>query len=246
MNNRLYTWLLAFLATVSISSCIKDRCVEGSNRTATEYRDIAGFDGISSDSDFDIFIEQNDSNFYEVSVEADDNLISYIYTEVRGSTLDISSKDRCLKTEKPIKIRVKTPVVTYLNLSGSGYMACDNINSMYPVSVVLSGSGDISMYGLNVTSIDVSVPGSGQVELVGSANVGKFKIGGSGVIEACKLDLNRCDIEIPGSGEANVYPYDLLDVYISGSGKVYYGHVPSSMYQEIPGSGDVIYDPRCR
>lgn len=236
--------VLFFCSVFIVSSCVKDRCVEGNNRIVHEYRSVSGFDGITSDGDYEIYIEQNDSDYYEVMIEADANITPYVYTTMRNYTLEISTRNKCLQTVDPIKVYIKTPHVSYLSLSGSGFMACDNVISTN-VTVVLSGSGEISMFNLNADRIDVSVPGSGRVELKGLANSGYFTIAGSGIIDACGFDQNKCEVTIPGSGEANVYVHDLLDVLIPGSGSVYYGIQPNSLVKDIPGSGYVSYDPKC-
>jgi hypothetical protein len=120
------------------------------------------------------------------------------------------------------------------------------------MDIILSGSGKISMFNLDTETLTAKLSGSGLIELQGIATTAKISIPGSGRIKGYsvrtpstssgKLEINDCEVTISGSGEAFVYVWDYLDVYIPGSGTVYYRGSPKDRFYDIPGSGRVIND----
>jgi Putative auto-transporter adhesin, head GIN domain len=225
-------------AIVIFSSCYDFhlRCIRGNGNLIEEIRNNDNFSSIISTGSFDIFISHD--TVFEVLVEAEENLLQYIETEVVGSKLYIEERDnRCLRTTYPIVVRIKVPEVTSIDLTGSGDIVCDSINTeIFDIDLV--GSGDIRA---NVWAdfIEVDLTGSGEINLTGEADQTDFSIPGSGNIRTLDLLQNECYASIPGSGNIYVNVSEFLEVRISGSGNVYYLGNPVIDYQ-ISGSGDII------
>jgi hypothetical protein len=96
-------------------------CIEGNGRIETEYRRISDFDGISSAGSFDIYITQGDT--FEVKIEADENLLSFIETEKRDGILNIKTKDhRCLNSSGPIEVFVTMSEIHEIKLIPMNYI----------------------------------------------------------------------------------------------------------------------------
>src|SRR5690606_5858723 len=88
---------------------------KGSGNIGSEIRDIAGFSKIDASGVFQVeVVAQKD---FAVEVEADDNLLQYIRTEVRGDTLEISMEKR-VKTSNPLKIKISAPNIDGIEASG--------------------------------------------------------------------------------------------------------------------------------
>src|SRR5690606_25260671 len=87
-------FFLALLTALLAASCVKYEIgsnfkpISGSKNVITEKREVMGnFDKIQVSSTLEVELEQ--APHYEISVQADDNLLEYIVTEVSGSTLNI-------------------------------------------------------------------------------------------------------------------------------------------------------------
>src|SRR5262245_4331730 len=76
---------------------------KGSGKIATEQRDLKGFKGVDVGGAF--LVEITAQKDYSVEVEADDNLLPLIKTEVDDGVLEIESEGRLKPTEQ-IRIRI--------------------------------------------------------------------------------------------------------------------------------------------
>ena len=99
---------LAVLSVILLNSCENFNCIQGNHRFASEERPTGYFDGIELDGYFDVYV--NYDTVASVTVEGDENLLTYITTYTRGNTLEIGTNSRrCLESGNPIVITVNTP-----------------------------------------------------------------------------------------------------------------------------------------
>jgi len=248
------TLLMALAAALFFAGCGKPwQRIEGNHNVVTETRSVPSFVRVNNSGIFEVYITQTD--YYEVVMEAESNLLPFIRTRVSGNTLYVETKDN-LKPNYPIKVFVYTPVVEDVKLSGSGLVYADSLSvgnldvdlsgsgtidleaTGNEVNCTISGSGSIYMYA-DASHVEGKISGSGQLDLVGYANRSDLKISGSGSIHSYEMPVNECYVTISGSGSIYVNVYDYLDVNISGSGNVYYLGNPS-IYSKISGSGSII------
>ncbi len=231
---------VAFLAALTLMAYACEStwpCLRGNGVPGEETRTIEGFTGVVSEGEFDVFIIP-DSDF-GVTLEADENIIQYIRTRVSGNTLIVDQGTRkCLRSENPIRITVQMPRVEYLNLTGSGMITGDNIESD-ELRVELTGSGLVDLRGLNVGLLDALITGSGEMIFWGNATDADLDITGSGMIKAFQLESVNCIANISGSGSMQVKVEKLLTAYISGSGNIFYQGNPS-VSANITGTGAVL------
>lgn len=234
--------LITLLILLTLSSCEDGMwgCLHGNGILIEEERGMNTFSGIISEGDFDVTIVIDSVS--KVVIEADENLVKYISTYVRNEDLviDISSR-RCLRNRggNPVAIRVHTPFIEYLSLSGSGVIYCQDLIYVDYIRIELIGSGVIDLRDVDAISLDAVLAGSGEIELWGICNEGDMSIPGSGVIKAFHMEQDYCDANISGSGDMYVFVYDMLNVNISGSGNVFYKGNPD-LSTRISGSGSVI------
>lgn len=239
-----------------ISGCYNNRCIRGNDIVVTEYRNVGYFNSISSEGSFDVYIVQD--TIEEVIIEAESNLMPYISTQVKGSTLILSERSNtCINNHFPIKVTVKCRDINELALTGSGiiYGNTDIITSSLRIDLTGSGNIDLNVEAANIEAyipgsgvislgvmsnqVEVRISGSGALNLWGEAERSDLWISGSGSINAYGLNVNTCYASISGSGSMYVYVNDLLDASISGSGSVYYKGHPN-VTANITGSGSVI------
>ena len=71
-----------------LSAC---NAVRGSGDVVTETRAVSGFDQVSLSGQGELIVTQGDQESLEI--EAEDNIIAVIETEVRGNTLYIGIKE---------------------------------------------------------------------------------------------------------------------------------------------------------
>jgi len=219
----------------------------------TETRTVVSFNRVVNEGSFNIYIQQD--SIYEVTVEAESNLIPYIRTRINGNSLVIDTREN-LHNHFPINIYVKTPFINGAYQDGSGHIDLDSLDTdNMEVSISgsgsikgqtktnylktsISGSGSIDLYA-EASSTDTKISGSGDIMLTGNSFSGTYTISGSGNIRASNFLQNEVISKISGSGNMYLNASDKLDVTISGSGSVYYIGDPQ-LFISISGSGKVI------
>ena len=209
---------VVLLVAAALASCGDDDIVriEGSGNVVTEERSVEGFDSIALLGSGDVIVELGGEE--RLTVEADDNLLQYLVSEVRGDRLE-------LKTESNTSLGPSS-TITY------------RIIASELEEIQVRGSGDVSASGIDTRRFEVSVNGSGSVRLSGTADKVDFNIPGSGRIDGTDLSAADGDVRINGSGNITVNATDRLDIAINGSGNVGYLGDPE-VDQSINGSGDI-------
>lgn len=103
----------------------------------------------------------------------------------------------------------------------------------------INGSQDVSLRGLDLPRLSVSVSGSGEVDAAGRARAVDVDVSGSGEVDMTALEVTDADVSISGSGDVQVGPTGAATVAISGSGDVGLTRRPASVQTRVSGSGDV-------
>lgn len=249
------TMFMVLAASLYLAGCTKSwHRIEGNRNVIVETRAVPSFQKVYNTGIFDVHIIQSD--YYEVVMEAESNLLPFIRTRVSGNNLYVETKDN-LKPNYPIKVFVYTPTVEEVKLSGSGLIYSDSL-FVDQFGVILSGSGRIDMvvFGSEVYTeisgsgsawmyvetdlLEARIIGSGDMQFSGYADRADYVLSGSGSIRSYDLPVNECYTKTSGSGDMYVNVSNYLDVNISGSGNVYYIGTPM-LNVKISGSGKVIH-----
>ena len=219
--SRMRRWALPFIAVgvvavVGACSTTSGSGVTGSGTPRTESRDVSGFSTIELTGSGNVIIEQNGTE--SLSIEAEDNLLSSLTSDVSSGTLRLGTKEGVdVDPTLPITYRV-----TVTDLAG----------------LQLSGSGSLTAVGITTPAISTDISGSGDVTVDGTADNQTVTISGSGDYSARDLLSKNSSAEISGSGNVTLNTLDVLNVKISGSGNATYAGNPQ-VSQHISGSGEL-------
>lgn len=226
---------LLFVFVLAVISCVDDILLEGNGDRRSEFRSASGFDQVASTGDFRVVIKPGED--YSVEVIAESNLLSYVETEVSGTTLKIHTRGlHSLVETNPVEINITTPVLEAVSLSGSGLIKTGRfLNDDFKVA--LSGSGDIETE-VKADHVKANVSGSGTILLSGETHDSEMVVSGSGKIKAYDLPHRNCDVIISGSGSMYVNVSESLTARIAGSGMVYQTGDPE-IHSSIYGSGKI-------
>jgi carbon monoxide dehydrogenase subunit G len=221
------------IMVVMASGCVGT----GSGNVVKENRDLSGFKEISLNGDINLILKQGDVE--SVEVEAEDNIISDIKTQVTGNKLMISHEgaSSMIRPTKPINVYVTVKDINSIEISGSGKVEGSNINTNN-LDLSISGSGTSAIENLTANNLKASISGSGKIELTGKTSSQNINIEGSGEYKTKNLQSEKTVITIDGSGSAEVNTSQNLEINITGSGKVSYSGNPT-IKQNINGQGDV-------
>jgi len=173
--------------------------VNGSGKAATDTRSVSGFSSVEMSGSGELKIEQTGTE--SLAISADDNILEYVTSNVRGGQLILGMKNGSFSTSTPVVYKL-----TVKNLNG----------------IALSGSGSISGKALATDSMKIESSGSGEITTAGITDHMEVVISGSGNVHAEGFKSKDARVEIDGSGSATVAASERLDVNINGSGNVEY------------------------
>ncbi len=257
MKKQMSLMIVIFTALVLLSGC-GFGIVRGSGNVTSETRSVSGFDKVTLAGMGELTITQGETEALEI--EAEDNLLPYIESKVRGDTLEIGFKSGELKSfvpTEPIKYHLTVKDIRAVTLSGSGDIRSEKIEAD-TLDLMLSGSGNIAIETLNADDVTVTVSGSGNVtfetlaaisltttisgsgkcSLAGEVSDQTLVVAGSGDYRAAELASQTASISVAGSGNSTLWVDDTLDVKITGSGDVdYYGS--PAVNTSFSGSGKI-------
>ena len=234
--------LAAALVASTTQTFAKPAPVVKSYHFDTQDRHLSGFNSVNIAGSFDVYITQG--NTESVIVEADDEAIDKIITEVKGGSLKIYTKSTSGfnwswgNNDKKRIVRVVAKDLNTISLTGSGDVFFKDGFRTQSLAVKLSGSGDITGK-IDVKTLESSVVGSGDVTLTGRAETSSVKVSGSGDYTGKDLLTTSTTVRVVGSGDASVNASRSVDASVAGSGDIRYTGTAKQISTSKSGSGDI-------
>lgn len=189
--------------------------VHGSGNLVNEKRSISGFKSIEAGGVFQI--EVTAQKDFGVEVEADDNLLSMIRTDVDGGVLRIKT-DKHFKSSNPVRIRISAPDIEKLDISGVANVTLDNVKNA-ALSIESSGASKIKVSGETAKlSVDVS---------------------GATKINADDLKSGNAVIDASGASFVSVNVTGDITSDVSGASRVVYSGTPTNVSTKKSGASSV-------
>lgn len=190
--------------------------IEGSGSIKTEQRNVGRFHGVRLEGVGKVLITQGDEE--SVSIEADDNVLEGVTTEVSAGILVIGMED--------------------MNLGDVKVIAHVTVKEIDEVS--LSGAGSIeSVNELRCGTLECSLTGVGEIELKGSCDRQKISLSGVGKIQNDDMRSEECRARVSGVGNCEVNASESLDASVSGMGRIVYFGNPKDVKTSVSGIGSV-------
>jgi hypothetical protein len=214
--------------------------VSGNGRIKKEKREAsAAVDEISTSGKFKVYITQG--NTPSIEVEADENLLPYIETDIREDELRLGPK-KGYNIKPTGDIIVRVTVVKLEELAGSGTAGFYSQGTIKgdKLEVALSGRGDAEL-DLQYNKLEVGISGTGKVRLKGRADEAEIAISGSGDVDAPAMQAQRMEVAISGSGNAYVNASKKLEISVSGSGNVKYKGA-ATVSQSVSGKAKIEHE----
>jgi PBP1b-binding outer membrane lipoprotein LpoB len=199
------------LSLFMLSGCSK---VHGSGVRKTEKRDLPAFTSIETTGSFEV--EVNCQKPVSLEVEADDNIVPLIKTEVRNGVLHISNT-KSYSSGGGIVLRITVPDLE---------------------SVRSTGAGKFRVADVKNDNFEVRSTGAAQVMVSGQSKSVTISSTGAGKIDAHNLRSNKADVKVTGAASVEVNAADELDVSVSGAGHVTYSGNPR-VDKRVSGAGQV-------
>ena len=189
--------------------------VKGSGAMKSEVRETAEFNGVDVGGVFVVDITAGKD--FAVEVEADDNLLQYVRTEVRGDVLTIATTER-IKSRNGIRVRISAPDI---------------------LSVNSSGAAEVSLTGVNNPFLKIDTSGASKIKLDGNTADLKIDVSGASIIDASSLKAQNATVGASGASRVDVFVTGRLASEASGASKISYHGNPTSVSKNSSGASRI-------
>jgi|SRR5690606_5288108 len=179
------------------------KSVQGSGNVVTEQRSVSEFSRVSVGGVFKAEIKAGED--FSVTVEADDNLLPLIQTEVSGDTLSISTDSR-LRADDPMIIRVTAPTID---------------------EVEATGAANVDLSGVDSRVLSLSLSGASKMTAAGNADRISADVTGASSLMAYDLTANSAIIDTSGASRTRVNASSHLIADASGASTILYKGSPN-------------------
>lgn len=217
-------------------------CLKGTGKIISETRQVTeAFNTIELEDNVSLVLTQ--SADYSIIVEAGENLIDLIETELKHNILTIRNKNKCnwvRSYNKPITVYASLPELVSLQYRSAGDVNVTNefiIDSLRVES--WGGAGSVNMTvdcGVGVYAIHT---GTGDLNINGKTAVSYVWNSGNGFFFGEYLKTNYTFISTRGTGDCYINVETDLGVTILHIGNIYYKGNPA-VTADIRGTGKLI------
>ena len=188
--------------------------IRGNGQIKTEERAITAFANLDVGGAFEI---EWQSGSPALRITTDENLLPYIENDVSDWTLHLRTRVHVWPTHGT-KIVISTPTRT----GGR-----------------IRGAVKLTVKQLSGPSFALESKGASEVILDGSVDRLLVDMTGASQLAADELQTKTAEISTTGAGDAEVAVTDMLNVVITGAGKVTYSGNPATIKKQITGAGSI-------
>ncbi|MGS2761809.1 head GIN domain-containing protein [Sinomicrobium sp. M5D2P9] len=233
-------FLIAAALSFLLSSCQFGSImgVSGNGNVQTEKRTSSvsgGFTSVKASNGLDVYIRQDKS--HSITVEADENLLDIIHTEVRGDKLHIYT-DKNIGTSKSKKVYVSAPEIEAIASSSGADIFVEDLLQANKLELKSSSGSAIRLETeADYISCDTS-SGSG-IRIKGRANSMHARASSGSSIKAGELEVAKCDAKASSGGDIYLHVTKDLVASASSGGDIRYSGNPQSVSTGKSVSGSV-------
>jgi hypothetical protein len=216
-----------------------DGGVAGSGKVVSSTREVHTFSAISISYPVEVLVQQGKAEL--VKIEAEDNLIPQLSTEIKDGTLSITNKvsewSKRVRATKPVRITITVKDLSDLDFSSAGTVRIEKLQTD-ALKVNLSGAGRLEIEGLKAKTLDCRLSGAGSFSATGDVDHLSLRLSGVGSFDGSDLAALGADVQLSGVGSATVRVKNDLTAQVSGLGSVRYYGSPQ-LHSQVSGLGSV-------
>ncbi len=226
--------IASYLTSYTITIGDQDM-VTGSGNLASERREYPPFESIICDGVVNVILTQNGN--HRVTVEADDNLLDLITTDVFQNSLRISTRGS-FTTNNPMLVYIETDKIAQITSKGVGNLTGEGHLHFSHLTLKHHSIGNVQL-NLQGEKLNATSTGVGNLTLSGAVETQKIDHRAVGNYKASNLRSKHCKVISNGIGNVYINTSDTLDVRQSGIGNVYYKGNPA-VTQSVDGIGKLV------
>ncbi|MEZ5195017.1 MAG: head GIN domain-containing protein [Bacteroidales bacterium] len=209
--------------------------IKGNGNVIKQERELSSFSGLDIGGAFKVFLAQGDREF--VIVEADENLLEVISTEIRGGTLVIKTTED-IRDSEALNIYLTFKNLEEMDISGACKLISEGKLKFGDLEMEFSGASDIDLkFSANTVELDCS--GASQIEFYGSAESVELDLSGASHFDAFDFEVNSFEVDVSGASHAKVFATKELSAEVSGAASVKYKGDPNITNFDVSGAASL-------
>lgn len=228
---------LALLITIFFSSCAFDinfgNGKNGNGNVVTDSREITNeFTIVSASEGLDVYVTQADD--FNIKVEADDNVIDLISTDIKDGKLRIHTIENIGRATK--KIYVSLPEITALNSSSGSDLIAQNLITGDKIELNASSGSDLNVK-IKAYEIDADASSGADIKVSGETNILHTNASSGADIKAKNLLAKICYADASSGSDITVNVSESLTADASSGADISYsGNASVESRKRVSGS----------
>jgi len=201
----------------SLSGCHFDHfgTVAGSGVRKSEKRDLPSFHAINTEGAFSVEATSQKPASFEI--EADDNILPLIQTNVRNGVLYLKT-EKGYNSSKGVFVRITVPDLSMIEATGAS---------------------KFRVQGLKNDKFEVHTTGASTIAVSGESQSVEIHTTGAGLVDAHNLRAAKANVSSTGAAKVDVYASEQLDANVSGIAHVTYSGDPKVVNKNTTGAATV-------
>jgi len=230
--------IVVFFTTTLITSCSVDifNRVDGNRHVVTENRKLNDdFTAVKVSSGIDLYITQG--NIADLSVEADENLLDIIKTEVKDGQLRIYSEKNIWRA-KARKVHLTVKTINELKATSGSDVYSENIikTSHFKVSVASGADARIKVIADRVES---SASSGADLRISGKTTNHTSNASSGSSIYAYRLKSEETTVKVNSGADINIHASKSINAKANSGGDIDYRGNPKNVYKKTSSGGSV-------
>ncbi len=225
------------ILTVSCADAQWRNRVTGNRDVKKEERKATEFKGVSTSSAIDVYLSQGSNP--RIVVEADENLLEYIATEVKDGILRVYPDDVNIRRAERMRVYVTMKNVEYISASSAGDVIGETPFKVDELKISASSSGDVKLE-VYANSLSLKTSSAGDIILKGKADFVQASTSSAGDINAVNLEVREAELSASSAGDIKITVTERLKARASSAGDIYYYGNPKFVDARSSSGGDVV------
>src|SRR5215813_1694313 len=189
--------------------------VDGSGLRKSEKRDLGSFTAIHTEGAFSVEATTQKPASFEI--EADDNILPLIKSEVRDGVLFLKA-EKNYNSRQGVLVRITAPDLT---------------------KVEATGASKFRILGIKNDQFEVSSTGASTIVASGDTKNLEIHSTGAGLVDTHSLHAAKASVSSTGAAKVDVWASDELDANVTGVGQVTYSGDPKVVNKHTAGAASV-------
>jgi len=208
--------------------------IDGNGKVVKETRNVEAFDGIKIGGAFEVILSQGTTE--SLIVEADENLMSIIETNVRGGKLIVETREN-IRNSKKLNLYITVKTLESIDISGAVEIKTEGKLELGNLEIEGSGASEIEMI-FTADRVEGNFSGASEIDFEGTANFCRLDMSGASELDAESFIVKEFDLELSGAADAVIHVTEKLKAHASGAANVRYLGNPK-VDSEVSGAGSV-------